>query len=263
MDFCDTDTSALFDTHCHCGLVMDESAPAQPGECELIATAEVRHWKELASLLAPHRMRFGCAGLHPWYAHQWDDACAAQLEEVLTLPGVVAVGEVGLDPSAAVHISLQKQVLRQQIRMALKINKPLVLHVSRGYVEILEVLEEENAQRVGGVVHGFSAGENIGREFIRLGFYLGIGPVLLRRNARKLPEALRSLPLERLVIETDAQAEMKGYATAAQGSAILARIAQHLAEVYTLSYAQIVSILWRNSCELFHLELPSTDYGLR
>jgi len=247
-------TPPLFDTHCHCGLSLEGKPPGQIGGHELIATAEARHWKELLPQLDSRQQRFGALGLHPGYAHQWDSESAEQLEALLARAEVVGVGEVGLDPAAQVDMKLQKQVLRAQIRIALKVDKPLVLHVSRGYSDVLQILKEENAERVGGVVHGFSAGANIGAAFIRQGFYLGIGPLLLRKNVRKLPEALRELPLEHLVLETDAQGRMEGYANHEQRTTVLASIAYHLAELYSTTDEQMRCRLWRNSSKLLRLD---------
>ncbi len=248
--------SPLFDIHCHCGLAVEGEVPAQPGERELIATAAVCHWQELLPHLDGARHRFGAVGLHPWYAQQWDGARAEQLEMLLTCTEIRAVGEVGLDPAATVSMAVQEQVLRAQIRIALKVGKPLILHVSKGYPDILKILKEERAERVGGVVHGFSTGANIGEAFIRQGFYLGIGPLLLRENVRKLPEALRHLPAEYLVLETDAQGGRGGYATPKQRTAILATIAHRLAELHVTTEAQMCTQLWRNSCDLLQFNSP-------
>jgi TatD DNase family protein len=226
----------------------------QLGEYELIATAEMRHWEQLLPKLDAARQRFGALGLHPWYADQWDSSCAARLEELLASPEVLGIGEVGVDPGAGIDMQVQEQVLRAQIRMALKFDKPLILHVSKGYSDILHILKEEKAARVGGVVHGFSAGANIGSAFIRQGFYLGIGPLLLRKNVRKLPVALRHLSLQHLVLETDAQGDMDGYASSKERTRVLASIARRLADLYAISAEQVRCQVWRNSCELFRLD---------
>ncbi|MCA1796216.1 MAG: TatD family hydrolase [Geobacteraceae bacterium] len=244
----------LFDIHCHCGLSIEGAPPAQPGMYELIATAQVRHWEQLLPQLDAARKRFGALGLHPWYADQWDSSCAARLETLLARPEVLGVGEVGLDPAAGINMQVQEQVLRAQIRMALEFDKPLILHVSKGYSDVLRILKDEKAERVGGVVHGFSAGANIGNAFSRLGFYLGIGPLLLRKNARKLPQALRHLALEHLVLETDAQGGMEGYASSTERTRVLAFIAHRLAELYAISPEQVRRQVWHNSCELLRLD---------
>lgn len=244
----------LFDTHCHCGLFIDGNSPAQPGEYELIATAEIHHWPQLLTQLDARRQRFGAVGLHPWYAAQWGPSCVDQLEELLVHPAIIAMGEVGIDPTAAVDMEVQEQVLRTQIRVALKADKPLILHVYKGYNDILRILQDEGAGHVGGVMHGFSAGANIGHAFIRLGFYLGIGPLLLRNNVRKLPEALSHIPLEHLVLETDAQGGMKGYATPEERTAVLHSIARRLAEMYAISTAEVQCQLWHNSSKMLRLD---------
>ncbi|MFA5700085.1 MAG: TatD family hydrolase [Desulfuromonas sp.] len=244
----------LFDAHCHCGLELNAHPPPQPGRYELIASVEVKHWQTLPPLLEGNIYRLGALGLHPWFAQQWEPSCAAHLEELLRRPEIVAVGEVGLDPAAGAALEVQEQVLRAQIRLALRVKKPLILHIPRGYPRMLALLREEQAAQVGGVVHAFNAGANIGHDFIRQGFYLGVGPLLLHPRARKLPAALRHLPLDRLVLETDAQGGMEGYATAAQRAAVLLAIVQRLAEINAETPARICQQMWRNSKKLF---LPS------
>lgn len=247
-------TVPLFDTHCHSGLVLDEQEPVRPGVHELIASVEIGHWDVIPQMLSAEHFRLGALGLHPWYASQWKASSAERLEALLANPDIIAIGEVGLEPESKVEMKVQEHVLRAQIRMALKTDKPLILHVSKGYNDILRILQEEDVQRVGGVVHGFSAGANIGNAFIRLGFYLGIGPVLLRKNARKLPEALSSLPPERLVLETDAQGGMEGYRAPEQRAVALGSIVNKLADIYAISAEQMRSQVWGNSCKLFRLD---------
>lgn len=247
-------TVPLFDAHCHCGLVLNVHPPPQPGCYELIASVEMEHWHTLPPLLEGKVYRLGALGLHPWFAQQWDSSCTTRLEELLHREDIVAVGEVGLDPNAKAAPEVQEQVLRAQIRLALKVKKPLILHVTRGYPHMLAILHEEHAEVVGGVVHAFSAGANIGHDFIRQGFYLGVGPLLLHPRARKLPTALRDLPLDRLVLETDAQGGMDGYVTEAQRAAVLFAIAQRLGAIKAETSVRICQHMWRNSRNLF---LPS------
>ena len=247
-------TVPLFDAHCHCGLVLNEHPPPQPGRYELISSVETAHWHTLLPLLEGNAHRLGALGLHPWFAQQWVPSCEARLEALLHREEVVAVGEVGLDPNAETALEVQELVLRAQVRLALKVKKPLILHVSRGYPRMLSILREEQAKQVGGMVHAFNAGANIGHDFIRQGFYLGVGPLLLRPQARKLPAALRDLPLDRLVLETDAQGGMHGYATEAQRAVVLYAIVQRLAALYAETSTHICQHMWRNSRNLF---LPS------
>jgi Tat protein secretion system quality control protein TatD with DNase activity len=107
------------------------------------------------------------------------------------------------------------------------------------------------------VVHGFSAGANIGMAFKRLGFYLGIGPLLLRNNVRKLPEALSHLSPDSLVLETDAQGGNPESASQKRRIAMLASIVRRLAEIYSVTEEEMRRRLWRNTCNLLALK-PDT-----
>ena len=245
--------SPLFDSHCHCGLSVNGTAAPQPGAFELIASAAMCHWEAVAALLAPDRQRWGALGLHPWHADQWSEEAERRLTLLLENPHIVAIGEVGFDAPAAAAALQQEFVLRAQIRLAVAAEKPLVLHVHRGYARVLDILRQEGAEKVGGVVHGFNAGANIGMEFVRLGFYLGIGPSLLKQKARKLPQALEALSLNNLVLETDAQDGREGCFSPKERQALLRAIVQRLANIKHEDHSSIGAQLWSNSRRLFSL----------
>lgn len=226
----------VFDSHCHLGL-LDDGPP--PPACLLLATA-CDHWPRLLSLATPAWDRWVAAGLHPAWAQQWREGSVAALAALLARPEVVAVGEVGLDDRQGPAAAVQEQVLRQQIGLARQWGKPLVLHGRGRYGRLLELLRQEDAAAVGGILHGFSGSVELARQFIALGFAIGVGPVLLRPGIRRLPQALRQLPPQALVLETDAPLPL----TASAGLApqrLLALLADRLAGLCGLPPAVLVA----------------------
>jgi TatD DNase family protein len=144
-------------------------------------------------------------GVHPLAAAAWSDAVARELRRLLTLPEVAAVGEIGLDallaePSPAV----QEHTFRAQLRLAAEAGRPVLIHCRRATGRLLEVLREEGAQRVGGMLHAFSGSLETALAAIGLGFAIGVGGPVSWPGARRCAEVLRGVPPEWIVLETDA-----------------------------------------------------------
>jgi len=147
-------------------------------------------------------------GVHPY---DKEDFNLAFLEEHITHPKCIAVGECGLDyyrlPDDAeekeADKAAQKAIFREQIALAKKYGKPLIIHIRDASQDSLDILIEENAREVGGVLHCYNASPIL-LELDRHGFYYGIGGVITFKNAKKLVEILPKIPKEKLLIETDA-----------------------------------------------------------
>jgi TatD DNase family protein len=146
------------------------------------------------------------AGIHPHQASQWDDGGAPRLAAFLRdHPSVVAVGEVGLDfhynfsPPEA-----QRRALREQIAVAREARLPLVIHCREAREELAAILEEERAGEAGGMLHCFSEDAAFARRCLDLGFHVSFSGIVTFRKAEAIREAARLVPLDRLLVETDA-----------------------------------------------------------
>ena len=118
--------------------------------------------------------------------------------------GIVAVGEIGLDyhwqePDKAV----QRRWFARQLDLARQVKLPVIIHSRDAAKDTLDIMKGERAGELGGVIHCFSYGKEIAREYLDMGFYLGIGGVATFENAKKLKEVVAYMPLERIVLETD------------------------------------------------------------
>ena len=147
---------------------------------------------------------YGAAGVHPSSTDELDEASFARLRELAAQPKIVAIGEIGLDyywdePDR----KLQKYWFRRQLDLAREIRLPVVIHSRDAAKDTLDLMREERAEEIGGVIHCFSYGKEMAREYLEMGFYLGIGGVLTFKNAKKLAEVVAYAPFERLVLETD------------------------------------------------------------
>ena len=165
----------------------------------------VADWARLLELARELPGVYLAPGLHPIYAGQWDAAAGRQLAALARETRVVALGEIGLDAVAGPPLEEQETVFREQLEIALETGLPVLLHSRKTTGRVLAILRElKVGQRIGGIWHGFSGSLEVARELERSGFRIGVGPILLRESARKLPEAVLELPETALVLETDA-----------------------------------------------------------
>lgn len=202
-------------------------------------------WDRMRALAERHAQVYLAPGLHPCHADAWDDKAAQRLGELLTHPKVVAVGEIGLDAAVAPAIEVQKRVLRAQLQIALDAGLPVILHCRHKNGALFDILRElDIGQRVGGVWHGFSASLAFARQVVACGFALGVGPVLLRNNVRKLPDAVAALPASALVLETD-------YPDMTTDPAALRTVAAKVALLRDISLERAAQITTGNARRLF------------
>lgn len=204
------DWPGLIDTHCHLDLEplhahLNEvvSFANQAGVSQFVVPGvHPEGWERMAALAEKHKGIFPAFGIHPMHAEVVDDSNLSQL--ALHASAGVAVGEIGLDPGYPVSLDRQERAFRDQLRLAVSLGLPVLVHCRRAFERTLKVLQEEHAQHVGGIMHAFSGSPEMGREFIRLGFAISVSGVITRENAVRPLRTVRELPLENLVLETDA-----------------------------------------------------------
>lgn len=167
-----------------------------------------RSWDRVREILEREPWVWGAAGVHPHDARHWGPAVAAVLEEALSHPRVVAVGEVGLD----YHYDnsprdIQREVFRRQLDEAAKRELPVIVHTREADDDTVRLLRRHwEAHRATGdrvVLHCFSGSPELAEAGREMGFYFGIGGVVTFRKAESLREVVAGLPLDRLLVETD------------------------------------------------------------
>jgi TatD DNase family protein len=151
---------------------------------------------------------FFAVGIHPYDIDKYNEAL---LQKYISDEKCVAVGECGLDyyrlqgtqEEKESIKQKQKEVFKAQINLAKKYKKPLIVHIRDASLDSKEILLQEDAKEVGGVLHCFNADEQL-LSLANSGFYFGIGGVVTFKNAKKLVNVLPKIPLDKLIIETDA-----------------------------------------------------------
>lgn len=159
--------------------------------------------RESVKLSEKHDFIYAAVGVHPSYADVVDSKVIDELEELTKYQKVRAIGEIGLDyyweenPSRDV----QKEAFRAQMKLAEKLNMPVIIHDRDAHADTLEILKE--FPNVIGVIHCFSGSVEFARECLKLGYYIGFTGVVTFKNAKKIIEVAKEVPLDRILVETD------------------------------------------------------------
>ncbi|MEI6305917.1 MAG: TatD family hydrolase, partial [Deltaproteobacteria bacterium] len=141
-------------------------------------------------------------GIHPMFADLANYSVLQQLESLAA--NAAAIGEIGLDPAYPIPLEIQERAFREQIRLAVDHGLPLLIHCRKVFQRVHLILKEEKAGRVGGIMHAFSGSVEMAREFIGLGFAIAISGTVTWNKAQRPAKLARELPLESIVLETDA-----------------------------------------------------------
>ena len=143
-------------------------------------------------------------GVHPEHTADLSEADMDTLTELTKDSNVVAIGEIGLDyywdePAR----DIQKKWFARQIALAKAVGLPIIVHSRDAASDTLDIIRSENGEENGGIIHCFSYSVEVAKQFVDLGFYIGVGGVVTFKNGRKLKEVVEAIPLERILTETD------------------------------------------------------------
>ncbi len=212
-------------------------------------------WEQAVALAGSHKDVFAVVGLHPHDAEGWADDILRTLEAHASNKKVLAIGEIGLDfyrDYAAREA--QRRAFREQIRLARKVELPVVIHSRDASREVLKILEEEDAGAVGGVLHCLPADPDLAVEGERMGFYLSLaGVITYDKGARD--GIVRNASPERLLVETDCP-----YLTPVphrgkrNEPAYVSYTIQKLAEILATFPKEVTRLTTENALRAFRLE---------
>lgn len=253
----------IFDTHAH----YDDDAFDEDRE-ELLGSmqangvgkivnigASLNSCKQTIELMQKYDFVYGAIGVHPNEVEELSEESFAQLKEWCKSEKCVAVGEIGLDyyydePSS----DIQKKWFIRQLNLAREISKPVVIHSRDAAKDTIDIMKEQHAEEIGGVVHCFSYTKETAKIMLDMGFYIGIGGVLTFKNGVKLKEAADFIPMDRIVLETDcpylAPVPFRGKRNS---SLYLPYVVSVLAEIKGISEEEVRRITWENAHRMYRI----------
>lgn len=254
----------LIDTHTHLDFEMFDDdraqviARARNAGVERIVVLGVHaaNWQRVWQLACDQPSVHAALGLHPVFLEEHQDAHVQQLRDWLERlrgePKLCAVGEIGLDYYIDnPDIECQQRLLEAQLALAADFSLPVLLHVRRAHAPMIATLKRYKLER-SGVIHAFSGSWEEAREYLRLGFRLGLGGAGTWPQAQRMHRVLRQLPLEAIVLETDApDIPPAGHAGERNSPELLPEICRRLADLKGIDAHALAAASYRNSCELF------------
>ncbi|WP_294675637.1 TatD family hydrolase [uncultured Fluviicola sp.] len=197
---------------------------------------------------------FAMMGLHPCSVDANWELTLAKMRVLLDKRPYVAVGEIGIDLYwDKTFVKEQKEAFRTQINWAKELQIPIVIHARDSFPEIYEVLDQENDERLRGIFHCFTGNETDVRKILDYkGFMFGIGGVVTYKKS-DLPETLKHIPLEKLLLETDAPyLAPTPFRGKRNESAYVVHTAEKIAEILDLPLSKLQEITTQNALNLFH-----------
>lgn len=199
---------------------------------------------------------YGTIGVHPSETGELKDADEALLREYADNEKIVAIGEIGLDyyyPEP--DRDCQKHWFRKQIDIAKSMKLPLVIHSRDAAADTLSIIKEERAMECGGVIHCFSYEKEMAREYLNMGFNLGIGGVVTFKNARKLKEAVQYAPIEQIVLETDCPyLAPEPFRGKRNDSSLIKYVAAQVAELKDMYVNDVIRITEENAKKMYNIK---------
>ncbi|NYE22524.1 TatD family hydrolase [Pigmentiphaga litoralis] len=199
------------DSHCHLNFpelrkqlpdILEAMDRNQVGHA-LVVSVNLPDWPELMEVVHSQPRLWASVGVHPDY----EDTPDPSVEELVRLSAtdkVVAIGETGLDYYRLTgDLEWQRERFRRHIRAAREVAKPLIIHTRSSSEDTLRLMREEGAAQAGGVMHCFTESQAVADAAIDLNFYISFSGIVTFKNAKELHEVARTIPLDRLLIETD------------------------------------------------------------
>lgn len=195
-----------------------------------------------------HGFVYAAVGIHP--SNLDSGTTISEIETLAKNKKCVAIGEIGLDYYwTDDNKSMQREIFCKQLELAKKLDLPVIIHDREAHSDTLEILKE---YRPKGVVHSFSGSVEMAEELLKIGLYIGVGGVITFKNAKKLPDVVKMLPEDRLLLETDAPyLAPVPYRSKTNHSAMIYLSAQKIAEIRETDTLNILKITNKNAKKLF------------
>lgn len=258
----------IFDSHAHYtdgrfdadrAELLGSALPARNVGCILNMGADLESCYGTVALTEQYGYIYGAVGIHPEDAaeDQLPPDWLSRIEELLSRPKIVAVGEIGLDYHwlDSCPKDRQQEVFAAQLELANRLSLPVSVHDREAHADTLSFLQK---YRPRGVLHCFSGSWEMAREVLFLGLYLGFGGTVTFKNARHAPEVVKKMPLDRLLLETDAPyLAPEPFRGQRNDSSLILHVAERIAQLREESVETILNAAAANAKRLFFPEEQS------
>jgi len=217
---------------------------------------ERKDWKKALEIANSHPSIYAILGVHPHNAKEIDDQTYPMLKEFCRNGKVKAFGEIGLDFFRNLSPQdIQLKRFREQIGLAKELGLPIVVHDREAHHETMEILKSEKAEERGGIIHCFSGNYEMAKVCIEMGFYISIPGSITFKNAEGLREVVKKIPLESLLVETDAPfLTPEPFRGKRNEPSYVRYTAQKVAEVKNVSFERVAEVTTENALKVYRLK---------
>ena len=219
-------------------------------------SANLESLENTRKLMEQYPFIYGAFGLHPDEVGDLNEDVMERMRGLCRLEKAVAVGEIGLDYYwDKENHEKQQYWFRRQIALAREEKLPMIIHSREAAADTLRVMKEEKSEEIGGVIHCFSYSAEMVEEYLKMGFYLGIGGVVTFKNAKKIKEVVQMAPMERILLETDSPyLAPVPYRGKRNSSLYLPYVVREIAEIKGISEEEVIEMTEKNAVRLFQVE---------
>lgn len=250
----------LIDSHCHLNMLeasadlasVIEDAKSSGVNGILCVAVDLKTAVEVISIAEQFDNVWASVGLHPSNAVE-KEPIEQDYIDLAEHPKVVALGEMGLDYHYnSEHLDQMRDRFRCQVRAARQIQKPIIIHTRAAQADTLTIMHEENAADVGGVMHCFTESWEMAQAAMKMGFYISISGIVTFKNAKNIADLAKQVPLEKLLIETDAPyLTPVPYRGKPNHPKYVRYVAEHIAELKQIDFATVAEQTKNNFFNLF------------
>lgn len=248
----------LIDSHCHLSHKDYENVEQIIKNMEdnimIVSGADNESNIDVVKLCNNYPNIYGVLGIHPTEITDNIEEHLKYIEEHINDKHIVGIGEIGLDYHYECDKNIQKEVFIRQIHLALKYNKPMVIHTRDAIQDTYDILNSENAYQVNVTIHCFSESLEMAKLFIKKGAKLGVGGIVTFKNAKKIQEVVQNIDLKHILLETDspylAPVPLRGTKNEPKNVYL---VAQKVAEIKGMDIADVIAVTSNNSKAQFDL----------
>ena len=217
---------------------------------------EKKDWKRALEIADLHPLIYAILGIHPHNAKEVDNQTYLLLKELCKNKKVKAYGEIGLDFFRNLSPrDIQLKRFREQIGLAKELGLPIVVHDREAHQETLDILKSEKAEECGGIIHCFSGDYEMARVCIEMGFYISVPGSITFKNAGTFREVVKKIPLESLLVETDAPFLTPEPLRGKRNEPSYVRYtAQKIAEIKKVSFEKVAQMTTENAMRVYRLK---------
>ena len=195
---------------------------------------------------------YGSVGVHPDHVGELSEEKIQWMKELAGREKIVAVGEIGLDHYWDTESDeVQRKWFIRQLELAGEVKKPVIIHSREAAADTMYIMKNY-AQGLDGVIHCYSYSREMAEEYVKMGFYIGIGGVVTFKNAKKLKDVAAAIPIEKIVLETDCPyMAPEPYRGKRNQSSYIRYVAEKIAELKEMSQEEVIAVTEKNARDLY------------